>query len=97
MENKIKRYLDRVVEYMVSNTVIKNYLLNPTFRPIDTPIPIFDPNGIDDPYMVHYIKPLKKYLEEQFGLTYWEFKYVFKRYIDVMIDKYDQHHLDKFK
>jgi len=43
-----KKYLDKVVDHMVRNTVIENYLWNPTLRLIDSPIPIFAPDVAED-------------------------------------------------
>ena len=41
MDNKTEKYLDRVLDHLVRNTEIENYLWNPTLRVIDKPIPIF--------------------------------------------------------
>ena len=84
MENK--RYLDKVVDYMVRNTVIKNYLWNPTLRLIDSPIPIFAPDVGEDSW--GYIIPLYDYLRKQFGLTDDEVQYVFERWVGVMKEMY---------
>ena len=86
MENK--KYLDKVVDHMVRYTVIKNYLFNPTFRPIDSHIPIFAPNFVYDSW--GYMIPLYNYLKGQFGLTDDEVKYVFGRWVSVMKDMYDK-------
>ena len=84
MENK--KYLDKVVDYMVRNTVIKNYLWNPTLRLIDSPIPIFAPDVAEDSW--GYMLPLYNYLTKQFGLTNDEVQYVFGRWVGVMKEMY---------
>jgi len=88
-----KKYLDKVVEHMVRNTEIENYLWNPTFRPIDSPIPIFAPDVADDSW--GYMIPLYNYLKGQFGLTNDEIGYVFGKWVSVMKDMYDKHNNNK--
>ena len=90
MENK--KYLDKVLDHMVRNTLIKNYLFNPIFRPIDRAIPIFAPDVMNDP---DYIIKLYYYLTKQFGLTNDEVKYVFGKWVSVMKDMYDKHNNKK--
>jgi len=92
MDNKTEKYLDRVLEHMVRNTLIKNYLFNPIFRPIDRAIPIFAPDVMNDP---DYIIKLYYYLTKQFGLTDDEVKYVFGKWVGVMKDMYDKHNNKK--
>jgi len=84
MENK--DYLDKVVDHMVRNTVIENYLWNPTLRLIDSPIPIFAPDVAEDSW--GYMLPLYNYLTKQFGLTNDEVQYVFGRWVGVMKEMY---------
>jgi len=92
MNSKTEKYLDKVLDYMVRNTLIKNYLFNPIFRPIDRTIPIFDPNVMNDP---DYTLKLYYYLTTQFGLTNDEVKHVFFNYIEVLKDMYDKHNNNK--
>ena len=82
------KYLDKVVDHMVRNTVIKNYLWNPTLRLIDSPIPIFATDVDHDSW--GYMIPLYNYLKGQFGLIDDEIKYVFGRWVSVMKDMYDK-------
>ena len=88
MNSKTEKYLDKVVDHMVRNTVIKNYLWNPTLRLIDSSIPIFAPDVGDDSW--GYMVPLYNYLTKQFGLTNDEIGYVFGRWVSVMKDMYDK-------
>ena len=81
-----KKYLDKVVDHMGRSTEIENYLWNPTFRPIDRPIPIFSPDVGDDSW--GYMIPLYEYLTKQFGLTNDEVKYVIERWVGVMKEIY---------
>jgi hypothetical protein len=81
-----KDYLDKVVDHMVRNTVIENYLWNPTLRLIDSPIPIFAPDVAEDSW--GYMLPLYNYLTKQFGLTNDEVQYVFGRWVGVMKEMY---------
>jgi len=81
-----KKYLDKVVDHMVRNTVIENYLWNPTLRLIDSPIPIFAPDVAEDSW--GYMLPLYNYLTKQFGLTNDEVQYVFGRWVGVMKEMY---------
>ena len=93
MNSKTNKYLDKVVDHMVRNTVIKNYLWNPTLRLIDSPIPIFAPDVGDDSW--GYMVPLYNYLTKQFGLTNDEIGYVFGKWVGVMKDMYDKHNNKK--
>jgi len=94
MDNKTEKYLDKVLDHMVRNTLIKNYLFTPIFRPIDMSIPIFTPDV--DLYLTWgYMKPLYNYLTKQFGLTDDEVKYVFGKWVSVMKDMYDKHNNKK--
>ena len=86
MDSKTEKYLDKVVDHMVRNTVIENYLWNPTLRVINSPIPIFAPDVGEDSW--GYIIPLYNYLTKQFGLTNDEIQYVFGKWVDVMKDMY---------
>ena len=88
MNSKTEKYLDKVVEHMVRNTEIENYLWNPTLRLIDSPIPIFATDVDHDSW--GYMIPLYNYLKGQFGLTDDEVKYVFGRWVSVMKDMYDK-------
>ena len=81
-----KDYLDKVVDHMVRNTVIENYLWNPTLRVINSPIPIFAPDVAEDSW--GYMLPLYNYLTKQFGLTNDEVQYVFGRWVGVMKEMY---------
>ena len=93
MNSKTKKYLDKVVDHMVRNTEIENYLWNPTLRLIDSPIPIFAPDVGDDSW--GYMVPLYNYLTKQFGLTNDEIGYVFGKWVSVMKDMYDKHNNKK--
>lgn len=88
-----KKYLDKVVDHMVRNTEIENYLWNPTLRVINSPIPIFAPDVGGDSWS--YMIPLYNYLTKQFGLTNDEIGYVFGKWVDVMKDMYDKHNNKK--
>ena len=81
-----KDYLDKVVDHMVRNTVIENYLWNPTLRVIESPIPIFAPDVAEGSW--GYMLPLYNYLTKQFGLTNAEVQYVFGRWVGVMKEMY---------
>jgi hypothetical protein len=87
MENK--KYLDKVVNHMVKYTKIPSMLLNPLFVPINRHIPIFTDDPVNDINTTHYLLPMYSYLKTQFGLIDDEVKYVFKQYIDVIIDMYN--------
>jgi len=86
MDSKTEKYLDKVLDHMVRNTEIENYLWNPTLRVIDRPIPIFAPDVGEDSW--NYIIPLYDYLRKQFGLTNDEIGYVFGKWVDVMKEMY---------
>jgi len=81
-----KKYLDKVLDHMVRNTEIENYLWNPTLRVINSPIPIFAPDVGEDSW--GYIIKLYNYLTKQFGLTDDEVQYVFERWVGVMKEMY---------
>ena len=93
MDNKTEKYLDRVLDHLVRNTEIENYLWNPTLRVIDKPIPIFAPDVGDDSW--GYMIPLYNYLTKQFGLTNDEIGYVFGKWVDVMKDIYEKGYIEK--
>ena len=86
MDNK--KYLDKVLDHLVKNTEIENYLWNPTLRVINSPIPIFAPDVADDSWV--YMVPLYNYLKGQFGLTNDEIGYVFGKWVGVMKDIYEK-------
>ena len=56
MDSKTEKYLDKVLDHLVRNTEIENYLWNPTLRVINSPIPIFAPDVGEDSW--DYIIPL---------------------------------------
>ena len=86
MENK--KYLDRVIDHMVRNTLIESLLVNPLFRPINKYIPIFSDDPVKDIETTQYFgTSMYDYLKNQFGLIDDEVRYVFNRYVDIIIDK----------
>ncbi len=85
-----KKYLDKVVDHMVRNTVIENYQYNPKFRPVNGYIPIFSDDPVNDINTTHYLLPMHDYLKKQFGLIDDEIQYVFERYVDVLKDMYNK-------
>ena len=93
MDSKTEKYLDKVLDHLVRNTEIENYLWNPTLRVINSHIPIFAPDVGEDSW--DYIIPLYDYLTKQFGLTNDEIGYVFGKRVSVMKDMYDKHNNKK--
>jgi len=79
MENK--RYLDKVLDYIVSRTKIDKIrgeiifpftnLSHPTFHSLNSSI----------------FSPFVKYCNRQFGLTEEEIEYVYRRYVEIIEDK----------
>jgi hypothetical protein len=92
----IKRYLDKVIEFLVSDTIIKeggNIIFITTFT---TTSPMFSSlytpeffNTSSNPYSneVGYTSVFAKYVKNIYGLTDQETKYVWEEYRNIILDK----------
>ena len=79
MEDNVKKYLDRVVDRIVSETRINRYE-----RRIYTP---FNDVPWDNLYAQPFILDLYDHCEDVYGLNDDEMRYVWKEYKDIIEDK----------
>jgi len=80
MENKIKRYLDRVLMELVNGTIL-DYENKKIHYPFETSFPL-------SPFFPLYLLPsFSKYCKNTFGLTEEEIKYVWEIYKGIILDK----------
>jgi len=80
MNNKTKKYLDKVIEFIVVDTIIdykQDRIIFPLSPPLSTPSHLFFPHP-------HYFE---KYCKEIYGLTMDEIHYVWTRYKIIMFNK----------
>ena len=90
MDNKIKRYLDMVLDHLVRGTKIdyENERIYPSsLLPISFPLflpPSFSPLS---PSSSSYSSSLSDYCRNQFGLTDEEIEYVWNEFKEIIKDK----------
>ena len=75
MENK--KYLDKVLDYIVSRTKVD----------YDKGEIIFPFTNLSTPFILNSFLPFVKYCNGQFGLTEEEIEYVYHRYVEIIEDK----------
>jgi hypothetical protein len=87
MEDKLKKYLNKVVELLVDDTEISNEVNDKSFKPSFTSI-WFDPV-----YLKHKSDRLLRgnfftYCKDMYGLTGREIEYVWEQYKSTVRDKF---------
>ena len=84
MEDKQKKYLDKVIELLVKNTVI-NYGKD------EIQFPFFYSRFLRSRFSIFSLsvrlKLFSEYCKEVYGLTDQEIEYVWKEYKDIILDK----------
>jgi len=92
MDNKIKKYLDRVVMELVNGTEIdydKERISFPHHR-LFSPILPFSPTfglTLIHPFTTSFLYGLSNYCKNTFGLTKEEIGYVWEEYRSIILDK----------
>lgn len=92
MDNKIKRYLDRVVNELVKGTVIdydKEIISFPHHRLFSPILPFSPPFGLTliNPFTTSFFYGLSNYCKNTFGITKEEIEYVWEIYREIILDK----------
>ena len=94
-----KKYLDKVLDYIVSRTKIdydKDEIIFPfttraTHVSLGPPLPLPSPTPLPRPLLSFlrsfpFSLPFVKYCNGQFGLTEDEIEYVYRRYVEIIED-----------
>jgi len=82
MENKIKRYLDRVLMELVNGTIL-DYENKKIHYPFETSFSSF----LHFSFPLSLLPSFSKYCKNTFGLTEEEIKYVWEIYKGIILDK----------
>ena len=81
-----KKYLDKVLDYIVSRTKI-DYGKGLISFPFTTQTTHQTNLFLLTAYELHFSLPFVKYCNRQFGLTNDEVEYVYRRYLEIIVDK----------
>ena len=90
MKNKQQKYLDKVIEFLVGDTVIdyeQERISSPFFPPLLSPPPLFLFTLSLFSSTPSYFQ---KYCKDTYGLTDPEIEYVWKQYKDIIKDKINE-------
>jgi hypothetical protein len=84
MNDKTKKYLDKVIEFIVEDTII-DYDLDRIIFPLSPPT--YTPSHL---FLTLPYPYFEKYCKDTYGLTNPEIKYVWIRYKNIMLNKINE-------